>query len=120
MVPRVIFDTNVLFSAIGWRGTPHKCLLAVVDDRVESITCRQILDELIEKLQTKQHMPPDEALQAALGIEAVSEIVEVGTIPRVVPDDEDDDVVVECAKVGRATHIVSGDRHLLSLQHYAG
>jgi uncharacterized protein len=37
---------------------------------------------------------------------------------RAVPDDADDDMVVECAVIGGATHIVTGDRHLLSLGTY--
>ena len=36
----------------------------------------------------------------------------------VVSADPDDDMVVECAVVGSATHIVTGDKHLLSLGKY--
>jgi uncharacterized protein len=35
-----------------------------------------------------------------------------------VPDDADDDMVVECAIVGNATHIVTGDKHFLTLGKY--
>jgi len=37
---------------------------------------------------------------------------------RVVLADPDDDKFIECALVGRADWVVSGDRHLLSMQRY--
>lgn len=36
-------------------------------------------------------------------------------VPRVVPDDVDDDQVLACALAANAELIVSGDKHLLSL-----
>src|SRR5262245_27061961 len=36
----------------------------------------------------------------------------------VVAKDSDDDIVVGCALGGRASYIVSGDRHLLDLEEY--
>ena len=26
MHPIAVYDTNILFSATGWRGTPYRCL----------------------------------------------------------------------------------------------
>jgi predicted nucleic acid-binding protein len=39
---------------------------------------------------------------------------------KIVAADPDDDAVVECAVVGQAAFIVSGDRHLLALGGHAG
>lgn len=39
---------------------------------------------------------------------------------RVVPDDTDDDRVLECAADGAADVVVSGDRHLLRLARFRG
>jgi predicted nucleic acid-binding protein len=33
-------------------------------------------------------------------------------------DDPDDDMVIECAVVGKATHIITGDKHLLTFSKY--
>ena len=44
-----------------------------------------------------------------------SRLVEIPGISRWFADDPDDDMVVESAVVGNATHIVTGDKHLLSL-----
>ena len=37
---------------------------------------------------------------------------------KVVKDDPDDDVFIECALAGDADYIVSGDKHLLDLKSY--
>jgi predicted nucleic acid-binding protein len=42
------------------------------------------------------------------------------SVPRVVPDDPDDDHVVACAVAARVDVIVSGDKHLLKLREYQG
>lgn len=47
-----------------------------------------------------------------------SRLVEISTELKAVDADPDDDMVVECAVVGDATHIVTGDKHLLSLGKY--
>jgi putative PIN family toxin of toxin-antitoxin system len=39
---------------------------------------------------------------------------------RVVPEDPDDDIVLSTAYQGKASHIVTGDRHLLNLGQFRG
>jgi uncharacterized protein len=114
----VVFDTNTLFSGLGWRGSPYRCLELARNGQIESITCREILLELREKLQTKQNRSP---VDAAIDIEqilAFSRLVEIPNSLKIVVDDPDDDMVVECAVIGQATHIITGDKHLLSLNKY--
>lgn len=120
MIPRAVFDTNILFSAIGWRGAPYQCLQAVIEGRAWSVTCPDILAELREKLESKQHMSPAEAAESVAAFEVVSETVEISGALRTVPSDPKDDMIVECALVSRAGYIVSGDRHLLELGHVQG
>lgn len=50
---RVVFDTNILFSALGWRGRPYACVELARSGRVVGLTCQDVLDELIDKLRTK-------------------------------------------------------------------
>ncbi len=51
-------------------------------------------------------------------VRSFSRLVEISTELKAVDADPDDDMVVECAVVGGATHIVTGDKHLLSLGTY--
>jgi putative PIN family toxin of toxin-antitoxin system len=113
--PRVVFDTNIFFSAAAWKGAPFGCVQAARRGECVSVTCREILDELREKLQAKLEMSFDQAEQFAMEIQTFSQIVAVDQIPRVVAADPDDDVVIACARAGKAQFIVSGDKHLLNL-----
>ena len=50
----VVFDTNILLSALfSPNGKPLRCLELAREGRVQSVTCREIIDEFQEKLQNK-------------------------------------------------------------------
>ena len=53
MYPIVVFDTNVLLSGLGWRGSPYRCLELARTGQIKAITCQELLDELLEKLEQK-------------------------------------------------------------------
>ncbi|KAB8317683.1 putative toxin-antitoxin system toxin component, PIN family [Tolypothrix campylonemoides VB511288] len=114
----VVFDTNILFSGLGWRGSPFRCLELARERQVISVTCQEILAELEEKLRLKQNMSVTEAAQDVAQVLSFSRLVTINNTLKVVADDPDDDMVLECAVVGGANYIVSGDRHLLSLGCY--
>ncbi len=67
-IPRVVFDTNILFSAVGWLGNPHQCVQAA----------RQGLAELAEKLQLKRGLDAQKATEITDEIRAFSKVI---TIP---------------------------------------
>ena len=118
--PRVVFDTNILFSAVGWRGNPHQCVQAARQARCLSVTCEAILAELAEKLQLKRGFDAGKAAETTDEIRAFSKVVAIPGALKVVAADPDDDAVLECAVVGQAHYLVSGDRHLLALGKYQG
>lgn len=90
------------------------------DGVVQSVTCAAILDEFAEKLRDKFAFEEERVQQAVGDIRACSEMVTVPGAFRVVAADPDDDVVIECALVGGASIVVSGDRHLRALGQYEG
>jgi len=117
----VVFDTNVIFSATGWRGNPYRCLELAREGVVEGVTCIELLDELEEKLRAKLRLPEDHIVETLADLLAFLRLVTIANTLKVVAADPDDDKVLECAVVADATHIVTGDRrHLLPLQSYEG
>lgn len=112
---RVVLDTNVLVSALLWRGAPHRCLAAVQAGLAELVISPPILEELRTVLVTKFRHTPADADEAIKLIRAAADVVEIAGRHRAVPDDPDDDKFVETAQAGRAELIVSGDHHLLDL-----
>ena len=119
MQPVVVYDTNILFSAIGWRGSPHLCLEMARQGRVTGLTCQEILDELAEKLPLKLGLTLSETTDKIKYLAEFLQPVKISNTLKVVDADADDDKVIECAVVGLATHIVSGDhKHVIPLGNY--
>lgn len=116
----VVFDTNVLFSALGWQGVPYHCIKLAQDGKIKHITCLEILLELEDKLLVKMNYGPNQVVQVISQILSFSELVKIDNSLRVVVDDRDDDKIIECAITGRVDFIVTGDRHLLALGTYDG
>ena len=123
---RIVLDTNVVLSALLWRGTPYQ-LLEAIRNRSETrlFTSPALLDELAGVLTrsspTKRLAVIGKTARAVLAdyVEA-AEVVEPEHVPRVVPNDADDDQVIAAAVSAGADWIVSGDVDLLSLGSYQG
>lgn len=121
MRSRAVFDTNILFSAVGWGGKPAQCVQLARDGEIDGLTCGEILDELAEKLESKLGFS-DEQITQVLGslLHFLAPILISGRITGASPDPKDD-MVLECAAIGKATHVVSGDKkHLLQLKQFQG
>lgn len=118
MILRVVFDTNILFSSVGWVGNPHQCVQAARQGKCLSLTCETILAELSEKLQLKRGLDAQKTAEIADEIRGFSKVITIPGTLKVVAADPDDDPVLECAVVGQAQYLVSGDRHLLALGNY--
>ena len=124
---RIVLDTNVVLSALLWRGTPHH-LLAAIGQRssIQLYSSTALLEELAEVLTrpsaTKRLALIGRSAREVLAdyVEAI-ELVEPASVPRVVVGDVDDDQVIAAAVTARADLIVSGDRkHLLPLGNHQG
>jgi uncharacterized protein len=116
-----VFDTNVLLSAVGWKGRPYECIELARVGHVHAVTCREIMEELAEKLKSKLQFSDDDVSDTIADLLTFHSLVNITGKLQVVPADPDDDKILECATVGNATHVVSGDkRHLLPLSQFQG
>lgn len=123
---RIVLDTNVVLSALLWRGTPYQ-LLDAIRSRSEAklFTSPALLDELAEVLTrsaaTKRLAVIGKSAREVLAdsVEA-AQVVEPEQVPRLVPEDADDDQVIAAAIAAGADCIVSGDADLLSMGSYQG
>ena len=121
MQPVVVYDTNVLISGMIWGGVPYDCIALSEQGKVEGLTCDEILDEFVDKLTTKFGFSLDGASETVAELLGFLDVVEITNKFKGVTADPDDDMIIECAVVGGATHIVTGDqKHLLPLENYQG
>ncbi|WP_198806903.1 putative toxin-antitoxin system toxin component, PIN family [Leptolyngbya sp. BL0902] len=115
----VVFDTNILISALlSTRSNPFRCLALAKIGKIESVTCQEILDEFADKLLVKFKFSQEMTQTAVAEIPSFSRLVKISQTLKAVDADPDDDMIVECAVVGSATHIITGDKHLLSMGKY--
>lgn len=119
MKKRVVFDTNILISAVlSPKGKPFQCTALAKQNLIVSITCREIMQEFEEKLVNKFRFESERVNKIIDEILAYSELVTLTIIPRVIVDDADDDSIIAAAVAGKANYILSGDKHLLVLKQY--
>lgn len=117
---RVVFDTNVLVSALvfpGGRG--EQALQRIIEERDELIMSKAILDELLGVLARKFARDADDLAHVAVFLGELATTVRPARRLRVLKD-APDNRILECAVAGRADAIVTGDLALLALKHYSG
>ncbi len=114
-----VFDTNILIAAVlSTNGNPFRCLTLAKIGQIQAVTCEEILNEFREKLISKFQFSQEMAQSAVDEVRSFSQLVEIAKELKAVPADPDDDMVIECAVVSGASHIVTGNKHLLALGEY--
>ena len=124
---RIVLDTNVVLSALLWRGTPYRLLESIQQrSSTQLYSSTALLEELTDVL-TRPSATKRLALIEKTAATVLADYVEVielvapTTVPRVVPGDVDDDQVIAAAVAAQSDLIVSGDRkHLLPLGSHGG
>ncbi len=115
---RAVLDTNVIISAIFWRGAPYKVMKKALQRDFILVISPDILEEVSERLKHKFNLPREEIETLMNILLSYSDIVEPTTKVNVVKADENDNKIIECAIDGEADFIVTGDHHLLELKSY--
>ncbi|MBI2050741.1 MAG: putative toxin-antitoxin system toxin component, PIN family [Parcubacteria group bacterium] len=123
---RVVLDTNVLVSALLWRGSTSDIFEFARSGVITLCVSRDTMDELLDVL----NRPKFTRVFASIGktpqalVEEFWEVAEYVPGERfpidVVAEDPKDDKFLSCALAARASFIVSGDRHLLELGSFDG
>jgi uncharacterized protein len=115
-----VFDTNILFSATGWRGNPFRCVERARANVVQVVTCPELIEELAEKLKVRLHFSADQVAETLADYLSFLWVIQIPKVLKAVPRDPEDNMVLECALVGQAQYVVSGDKDLLELEEFRG
>lgn len=123
---RLVLDTNVVISALLWRGAPYELLTFVRQHANLQLWCsRRLLIELgsvlarpalLKRLAAIGREPADVLMDYASAVH----IIRAPALPRQVSRDPDDDAVLALAIAAGADWIVSGDQDLLVLRQFEG
>jgi uncharacterized protein len=123
---RAVLDANVFVSAaIRPEGPPGQILrLFLCDEAFELVMSPAIVTEIATALAypavRKCLRAPIDTSQWLDSFLLLADLVEDGVLSSQVSQDPDDDKYLHAAVSGRASVIVSGDKHLLALGDYEG
>ena len=115
---RVVFDTNILVSALtlpGGRG--EEALRKIVEGDDSLAISKPVLDELLSVLARKFSHDREALARVAVFLSELGELVEPIESLAVLAD-EPDNRILECAVAAGAQVIVTGDRAMLEHGEY--
>ena len=118
-IPVVVFDTNILVSAIQFDKLPLDLLDFAVDRYIQLVLSEVILSEFYRVLKVKFKRSEEELDWIIDLIIANCSLVAPTEKISKIKEDDTDNRILECAVAAKASFIVSGDtRHLLPLKKY--
>jgi putative PIN family toxin of toxin-antitoxin system len=122
---RVVVDTNILISAIFWRGIPGAVIDVFTQNRAFMVLSLPIIAELERKLSAPKFALRITAIgrapsEIANDFRELAEIVTPAEIPESAVRDAKDRIILAAAVGGQANYIVSGDKDLTDMGMYAG
>jgi putative PIN family toxin of toxin-antitoxin system len=115
---RVTADSNIYVSGILFGGKPLTLLKLGHARRIRLFISDDIIDETLGVLREKFKRSRESIIVAEEFVRVCTYEVAPTERLNVVPDDEDDNRVIECAVAGGCEYVVTGDTDLLRLETY--
>lgn len=116
-LPKIVLDTNILISAVGFKGKPREVLELVLNDKIKAFSSSVLLAELEDVISKKfPVLAYNESFILAEIRDKLYIVAPQSSIHAV--RDWDDNRVLEAAVEGDCDYIVTGDRDLLDLNSY--
>ncbi len=114
---KVVLDTNIIISAIGFGGKPRKILNLVLDKRICAVTSPVLLAEFEDIIFKKFLLLADGFEKINRQIRKNFKLVSPQKTINILKD-EPDNRVLEAAISEKCSHIVTGDKELLKLHNF--
>jgi putative PIN family toxin of toxin-antitoxin system len=118
---RVVFDVNVLVSSLITRGKPRELWFKARRNNFRLILSKEIVSEfakVISRGKFSKYIGKEDVKVFLQAIYETALFVKIKSRFKIVKEDPDDDIILRTAYDSEADYIVSGDRHLLSLQEF--
>ena len=115
-----VIDTNVVISAILFGGGPGKLIDLWKKGHITPLITEEIMAEYIRVLAYPKFKLSEEEINFIIHQEILPffKVVKSKPGPSIIKKDPDDDKFIQCAEVGNAQILISGDQHLLALKFH--
>ena len=119
-VTPVVVDTNAAISSFLFGGAPGELISLWKNRVIQPLISKDILDEYLRVLAYPKFDLTEKDIHFIIYREILPFFKEtiVKQQYRVILEDPSDDKFISCAITGKATFIISGDKHLLDLGSY--
>jgi putative PIN family toxin of toxin-antitoxin system len=120
---RVVFDVNVFVSSLITRGKPRELWSKARRKNFTLILSKEIISEFVKVMSREKfsRYVGDEDMKIFLqAIYEIALFVKIKSRFTIIKEDHDDNTILRTAYDSKADYIVSGDKHLLSLQEFKG
>ena len=116
---KVVLDTNVLISALGWNGKSKEIFRRILRNELELIISYSQLKELQKVMNYPKFDFTEKQKDKFLTIiYEIARVVETTTDLELIKEDPDDNLILASAIENNADYIISGDAHLLNIKKY--
>jgi putative PIN family toxin of toxin-antitoxin system len=112
---KVVLDAGVVFSAAGWRGEAHRCLVAMARRRIATFATEDTIKELRELVAGRGHRGSHSPVKITEWYLDNVKRVEPSPLGKQRSRDPKDDPYLACALAAGAKFIISRDDDLLTL-----
>jgi putative PIN family toxin of toxin-antitoxin system len=116
---KIVVDTNILISALGWEGKSRELLRKIIDNEYELLISNKQLAEVKRVLDYPKFGFTKEQKNRFLKIIfQTATLREIKTELEIIKEDPSDNMLLGCAVEAEAKYIISGDKHLKKLKRY--
>jgi uncharacterized protein len=114
---KIVFDTNVILSALITQGLSSR-VLDICIDKHQLFISPWIINEVVLKLDVKMHAPKSEIDRVHAFLDTIfNKIIPEGNMPAICRDADDNNILL-LAQTTMADLIITGDNDLLSLNKF--
>ena len=118
---KIILDTNILISALGWEGNERTVFNEVIGGKIELIVSFKQIGELLRVMEyPKFKFTEEQKDKFLLILLEVATLVTTTSTVDVIKADPDDNLILEPANEMKIDYIISGNGHLLKLKEFKG
>jgi len=116
---KIILDTNILISALGWDGNPRTIFNKIIYREFELILSLKQFNELLRVLDyPKFKFTQEQKDRFLLILIGIITLIKTKFKVNIIKDDPDDNIILEPANEIKIDYIISGNDHLLNLKEF--